>query len=145
MTKARTRDSSIEWLRGDAQDLPFPDASFDCVTIGFSTRNVSDLAAACREWFRVLRRPGRLVILETGKPQGWLVRLGYYTYLTVIMPVIGVLVCRTLWPFQYLRRSIRRFLSPSAFQALLREAGFQEVMHRPLHGGIADLFVGVKA
>ena len=143
--KAQARHASIAWLRADAQALPFPDASFDCVTIGFSTRNVPDLSAACREWRRVLRRPGRLVIVETGKPQSWPVQLVYYTYLTLIMPLMGLLICRTIWPFPYLRRSIRRFLSPAAFQALLREAGFQTVTHQPLHGGIADLFVGITA
>lgn len=142
--KSAQRQARVEWLRGDAQQLPFPDGSFDCVTIGFSTRNVPDLRAACREMHRVLRPQGRLVILEAGKPQSRLMQLGYYTYLYTVMPLIGLLVCGALWPFQYLRRSIARFLTPPAFVALLREAGFGLVEHRPLHGGIADLFVAVK-
>ena len=141
---AQAGQARVEWLRGDAQQLPFPGGSFDCVTIGFSTRNVPDLRAACREMHRVLRPQGRLVILEAGKPQSWFMQLGYYTYLYTVMPLIGLLVCGALWPFQYLRRSIAKFLTPPAFMTLLREAGFSSVEHHPLHGGIADLFVAVK-
>lgn len=142
--KARERAARVLWLRGDAQELPFPDASFDCVTIGFSTRNVPDLRLTCRAFQRVLRPGGRLVILEAGKPRSPVIQIGYYLYLYTLMPLVGLLVCRTLWPFQYLRRSIQRFVSPPAFQQLLREVGFDQVEHHPLHGGIADLFVAVK-
>ena len=143
--KSSERRARVGWLRGDAQHLPFPDGSFDCVTIGFSTRNVPDLRAACREMWRVLRPQGRLVILEAGKPQSPLMQAAYYTYLYTVMPVVGMIVCGSLWPFQYLRRSIQRFLTPPAFVTLLRKVGFSDVGHQPLHGGIADLFVAVKS
>ena len=142
--KAQRLGAQVEWLRGDALHLPFPDCSFDCVTIGFSTRNVPDLRAACEEMCRVLRPQGRLVILEAGKPQSRWIQAGYYTYLYTVMPLIGFLVCGALWPFQYLRRSIATFLTPPAFSALLRDVGFASVAHLPCHGGIADLFVAVR-
>ena len=142
--KSAQRGARVAWMRGDAQRLPFASASFDCVTIGFSTRNVPDLRACCAEMHRVLRPHGRLVILEAGKPQSFWMKIGYYTYLYTVMPVIGLLVCGALWPFQYLRRSIAKFLTPAAFGALLRDVGFSPVRHLPCHGGIADLFVAVK-
>lgn len=142
--KGRQRSARVGWTQGDAQQLPFASGSFDCVTIGFSTRNVPDLRAACVEMHRVLRPQGKLVILEAGKPQSFWMQMGYYTYLYTIMPLIGMLVCGAFWPFQYLRRSIATFLTPPAFSALLRETGFQTVTHLPCHGGIADLFVAVK-
>jgi demethylmenaquinone methyltransferase / 2-methoxy-6-polyprenyl-1,4-benzoquinol methylase len=142
--KAVQQQAQVSWMRGDAHQLPFQSDVFDAVTIGFSTRNVPDLREACREMCRVLDSGGRLVILEAGKPQGWLMRVLYYTYLTVVMPVVGVLVCGRLWPFRYLRRSIIHFLQPPAFQALLQEVGFASVQHYPLHHGLADLFIATK-
>ncbi len=142
--KARARGMRVSWLRGDAHDLPCADDSFDVVLIGFSTRNVPDLRQACAEMWRVLRPQGRLVILETGKPQTWPMRLLYYTYMTTLMPLIGLLLCGRLWPFRYLRRSIIRFLQPRAFVALLKETGFVAAEHQPLHRGLADLFIAVK-
>lgn len=142
--KAQQHQAPIAWLQGDAQQLPFPDDQFDCVTIGFSTRNVPDLQEACRELRRVARPEGRVVILEAGKPQSPWIKAGYYAYLATLMPLIGLVVCRSLWPFQYLRRSIQRFVTPVAFIRLLSDAGFRQVEHHPLHGGIADLFVAVK-
>jgi len=147
LQRAAAKDGAaqrLEWLRGDGQQLPFLDETFDRVLIGFSTRNFADLPQALLEMARVLRPEGRLVVLETGKPRHPLVKLGYYTYLWTVMPVIGWLVCGIWWPFRYLARSIRQFDQPSAFLARLREAGFHRVIHRPLSWGLADLFVAVR-
>lgn len=141
--KGVRRAAKVAWLRGDAVRLPFPDGQFDCVTIGFSTRNVPDLRMACAEMRRVLKSGGRLLILEAGKPQSLLMQIGYYAYLYTVMPLVGTIICGAWWPFQYLRRSIQRFLTPPAFVALLRDVGFA-TEHHPLHGGITDLFIATK-
>ncbi|MBI4355866.1 MAG: ubiquinone/menaquinone biosynthesis methyltransferase [Candidatus Omnitrophica bacterium] len=136
--------SGALWLLGDGQRLPFGDGTFDRVTIGFSTRNFADLNAALQEMRRVLRPYGRLIVLETGKPQHPLVKLGYYAYLFGVMPFVGLVVCGLWWPFRYLARSIQRFDEPPEFLARLRGVGFDRATHLPLSWGLADCYVGVK-
>lgn len=138
------QQARVTWLLADGEQLPFPPGSFDRALIGFSTRNFGSLERAAREVCRVLRPGGRWVILEAGKPQHPLWRMGYHLYLAVGMPVIGFVVLGTCWPFQYLRRSIRAFYEPPQFMARLQAWGFARVRHEPLNGGIADLFIAEK-
>src|SRR3989338_5820204 len=108
--KQRVRAVRIGWLQGDAEALPFPNASFDRVMIGFSTRNLSDLGKGLAEMLRVLRPGGSLIILETGRPANPLLRLGYKLFLYTGARAIGFLLTGRLWPFTYLASSVRRFL-----------------------------------
>lgn len=139
----RSRGASVDWLQADTLALPFPAASFDRVTIGFSTRNLVDLDAGLREMVRVLRPGGRLIILETGRPGNAFVRLGYYAYLFTVARAIGWVLTGTLWPFTYLARSVQAFLTPAQMVRALDDAG-APARYLPLAGGLASLFIATK-
>jgi ubiquinone/menaquinone biosynthesis methyltransferase len=133
----------VNWMRGDAQALPFRTGTVDRVLIGFSTRNLSDLAAGLREMRRVLKPGGRLTILETGRPNHPLIRLGYMAILFTTTRVIGWLMTGRVWPFTYLAKSVQGFLTPEQCVALLTTCGFSARYH-PLSFGIASLFLADK-
>jgi demethylmenaquinone methyltransferase/2-methoxy-6-polyprenyl-1,4-benzoquinol methylase len=135
--------AGLRWLEGDAESLPFADASFDRVLIGFSTRNLGDLAAGLREMVRVLRPGGVLVILETGYPANPLLRAAYRVFLLTVARAIGLLLTGRLWPFTYLARSVQQFLTPAEMVARLQMLKTQ-VQYVPLSFGLASLYVAAK-
>ena len=141
--KTERHRRAVRWLQGDAQWLPFPAESVDRVTIGFSTRNLSDLRGGLEEMIRVVKRGGHVVILETGRPSNALVRAGYFLFLVTVAPLIGVLLTGRIWPFTYLARSVKRFLTPAQMVALLESCGTQ-ARHIPLSGGLASLYLATK-
>ncbi|MBI3087887.1 MAG: ubiquinone/menaquinone biosynthesis methyltransferase [Candidatus Omnitrophica bacterium] len=141
--KPSARPHAITWLRGDAQVLPFASGRFDRVVIGFSTRNLSDLKAGICEMGRVLKPRGRLVVLETGRPSNPLVLAGYLVFLGTAARLIGLCLTGRLWPFTYLARSVRQFLAPLEFVALLNACGLAAT-HRPLAFGLASLYIAEK-
>ena len=141
--KQQARGLQITWLRGDALSLPFADGSFDRVVIGFSTRNLADLTAGLREMMRVLRSHGQLIILETGRPANPLIRAGYQAFLFTAARMIGFLLTGRCWPFTYLARSVRHFLTPQEFVDRLQRLGTAAV-YVPLSGGLASLYVATK-
>ena len=141
--KQRVKRLRIGWCQGDAEALPFPSATFDRVLIGFSTRNLSDLMTGLREMVRVLRPGGRLIILETGRPSNPLVRWGYQTFLFTAARTVGWLLTGRCWPFTYLARSVRQFLTPQQFVDRLQRLGTQ-VQYVPLSYGLASLYLATK-
>ena len=141
--KQRARGLSVEWLQADALVLPFVDGSFDRVTIGFSTRNLGDLAVGLQEMVRVLRPGGRLIVLETGRPNNPVVRAGYHLFLLTIARLIGFLLTGRLWPFTYLATSVQQFLSPAQFIERLQDVQTQ-IEYIPLSGGLASLYLATK-
>jgi demethylmenaquinone methyltransferase/2-methoxy-6-polyprenyl-1,4-benzoquinol methylase len=141
--KQARRGAAVTWLQGDAQALPFLDGSFDRVVIGFSTRNLGDLIAGLREMIRVLRPDGQLIILETGWPSHPVLRFGYQAFLFTVARSIGFLLTGRCWPFTYLARSVRQFLTP--VQVLQRlEACESEAVYVPLSGGLASVYLATK-
>lgn len=141
--KQQRRRRTIDWVHGDALALPFCDGSFDRVTIGFSTRNLSDLNAGLREMVRVLRPGGRLIVLETGRPANPIIRSGYQLFLLTAARTIGFLLTGRCWPFTYLARSVRQFLTPEEFLGRLRVCE-TTAAYIPLSGGLASLYVATK-
>ena len=130
----------IRWIQGRAETLPFLDGAFDAATMGFALRNVSDLGATFREFYRVIKPGGRLCLLEFGRPKNRALRLGHQLWLATGVPLIGLLATGILWPFVYLRRSIFRFLAPEEVIQHLKAAGFTLVNAEPLTGGIVFLY-----
>ncbi len=141
--KQRSQRLDIDWLQADAEKLPFSSESFDCVMIGFSTRNLSDLMQGLREMVRVLRPHGRLIILETGYPRHPLVRIGYQTFLLTFGRLIGWILTGRVWPFTYLARSVRQFLTPQQVAERLQSLSTQ-VQYVPLSYGLASLYLATK-
>jgi len=139
LERARAKSSEIEWVRGDVLALPFDDASFDAVTVGFGIRNVDDLEAGLRELRRVLRRGGRVAILEITRPRG-VVAPFYRLWFDRGVPLLGKALPGGA-AYTYLPASVRRFPGPEELAALLATAGFDAVRFRLFAGGIVALHV----
>ena len=135
----------LGWVAGDAMALPFPDRSFDAWTVSFGIRNVTDPAAALREAFRVLRRGGRLMVLEFSRVAPAMLERAYDAYSFNVIPRLGAAVTGDRASYQYLVESIRRFPDQEAFLGLIREAGFERASFRNLSLGVACLHSAWKA
>ena len=125
----------------DAECLPFADASFDCVTIAFGLRNVTDKAAALASMYRVLKPGGKVVILEFSAPADAL-KPAYDLYSFRVLPLIGRIVARDEDSYRYLAESIRMHPDQETLLAMLRDAGFERCRYRNLAAGIVALHTG---
>jgi len=133
----------IHYLQGDAQSLPFPDASFDIVSIAFGIRNVADPAKALAEFRRVLAPGGRLAILEFSRPKAGFVRFVSDLYTQRIMPWTASLIARDgSGAYHYLPKSVETFLDPSALSAQLCSAGFVHVTAHPMTMKTCTVLIG---
>lgn len=130
---------------GDGTRLPFPDESFDAVTIAFGIRNIPRRIEAMAEMHRVLVPSGRVYILEFTTPQKPLVRRLYQLYLRSLLPSLGGLVSGDSSSYKYLADTILEFPSTPAFRAEMRDAGFRAARSYALTHGIAWVHVGEKA
>jgi demethylmenaquinone methyltransferase / 2-methoxy-6-polyprenyl-1,4-benzoquinol methylase len=142
LERARRKAPSIEWVQADVLALPFPDASFDAVTVGFGVRNLDDLERGLAELARVLRAGGRIGILEITRPRG-LVAPFYRLWFDGLIPLAGKLVPGGS-AYTYLPASVRRFPGPDELAAMLRRAGFEDVSFRLLGGSIVALHHGER-
>jgi demethylmenaquinone methyltransferase/2-methoxy-6-polyprenyl-1,4-benzoquinol methylase len=141
LERARHKSDEIEWVRGDAEKLPFEDASFDAATVGFGVRNLADLERGLAELRRVLRPGGRVAILEITKPSGLLAPF-YRLWFDGFVPLLGKVLPGGS-AYTYLPASVRRFPGPDQLAGLLRGAGFEDVRWRTFAGGIVALHIGV--
>ena len=135
---------SLDWVVGDAMALPFPSNSFDVYTISFGIRNVTRIADALAEAYRVLRPGGRLMVLEFSQIPNDLMQKVYDLYSFNIIPVMGQIVAGDCDSYQYLVESIRKFPDQESFAAMIRQAGFGQVKYRNLTMGVAALHSGWK-
>jgi demethylmenaquinone methyltransferase / 2-methoxy-6-polyprenyl-1,4-benzoquinol methylase len=140
---ARRKSSEIDWVEADLLDLPFAAGSFDAATVGFGIRNVDDVRGALTELRRVLRRGGRLAILDLVRPTGPL-SLFFRVWFDRLVPLAGKALPGGA-AYTYLPASVRRFSSPPELKAELQAAGFGPVAHRLLGGGVVVLVVGEAA
>ncbi len=134
----------ITFSQGNAEELPFPDRSFDAYTIAFGIRNVPDIPKALREAHRVLKRGGRFLCLEFSEVDVPLLDKVYDAFSFNAIPAIGKFVTGDGEPYRYLVESIRKFPSQERFAEMIREAGFERVSYRNYSGGIAALHSGWK-
>jgi demethylmenaquinone methyltransferase/2-methoxy-6-polyprenyl-1,4-benzoquinol methylase len=133
----------VEWIAGEAEALPFADASIDCLTISFGIRNVTRLRDALREIHRVLKPGGRFLCLEFSRPQAWLAP-AYDLFSFQVIPRLGALIARQPEAYEYLVESIRRFPDQRELADFFTDAGFASVRWRNLSFGIACIHSGVK-
>lgn len=142
--EAENLADSLDWIVGDAMALPFPDNSFDVYTISFGIRNVTRIADALSEAFRVLKPGGRLMVLEFSQLPNPAMQWAYDRYSFNVIPLMGQIVANDRDSYQYLVESIRKFPDQDRFAAMISDAGFEQVKYRNLSMGIAALHSGWK-
>ena len=136
---------NITFAQADAQYLPFPDDSFDCISIAFGLRNVTDKDRALRSMLRVLKPGGRLLVLEFSKPENDMLSKAYDTYSFRVLPLMGKLVTQDSDSYQYLSESIRMHPDQDTLLGMMEDAGFTRCEYHNMTGGIVAVHRGVKA
>ncbi len=135
---------NVLYAQADAERLPFPDASFDCVTIGFGLRNVTDKARALAAMRRVLKTGGQLLVLEFSKPVNPTLASLYDGYSFRLLPLLGRAVAGDADSYRYLAESIRRHPDQETLLAMLRAAGLEQCRYHNLFGGIVAVHRGYR-
>ncbi len=135
---------NVEYVQANAECLPFPDNSFDCITIAFGLRNVTDKDAALASMFRVLKPGGRLLILEFSKPIAPGLSPLYDFYSFNILPFMGKLIANDSESYRYLAESIRMHPDQETLKGMMVNAGFERCDYSNLTGGIVALHRGFK-
>jgi demethylmenaquinone methyltransferase/2-methoxy-6-polyprenyl-1,4-benzoquinol methylase len=128
-----------------ADELPFEPRTFDGITSAFVIRNLHHgeiMAQSMREFFRVLKPGSQMVHLELSRPHNSFLSWGHKAYLKTVLPLIGRVSFGSRWPSGYLEKTIENFPEPRVICQQMRWAGFENVGHYPLSGGIASLYVG---
>jgi demethylmenaquinone methyltransferase / 2-methoxy-6-polyprenyl-1,4-benzoquinol methylase len=134
----------VELIHGNAMELPFDDATFDYVTIGFGLRNVPDYLHVLKEINRVLKPGGMAVCLETSQPTMFGYRQAYYFYFQFLMPLFGKVFAKSYNEYSWLQESAKDFPGMKELADMFREAGFDRVTYKPYTGGVAAMHMGFK-
>ncbi|HET8736865.1 MAG TPA: bifunctional demethylmenaquinone methyltransferase/2-methoxy-6-polyprenyl-1,4-benzoquinol methylase UbiE [Pricia sp.] len=141
---AKNLENTIEMVTGDSENLPFPDNSFEAITVAFGVRNFEDLEKGLREIYRVLASSGTFVVLETSVPTKTPYKQGYKIYTKYILPGVGKLFSKDRSAYTYLSESASVFPHGEVFNNILRKIGFIEVRNRPQTFGVASIYVATK-
>jgi len=136
--------SNMDYVQANAESLPFPDNYFDCITIAFGLRNVTEKANALKSMYRIVKPGGRVLVLEFSKPASPLLSKIYDIYSFKILPKIGELVANDSESYQYLAESIRMHPDQQTLKDMMSEAGFEQCDYHNLTGGIVALHRGFK-
>lgn len=142
--KLKQRGVSMRVEEGDVEALAYPDHSFDAVTIGFGTRNFTNLEVAFREIHRVLKPGGVFVNLELAKPRKFPMKQLYRLYFDAILPVTATLMSKHDSAYKYLPDSLRKFPDLEALAAIMEQVGFRTVTWETRTAGIVAIHVAVK-
>jgi len=135
---------NVSCVLANAEKLPFADAQFDCVTIGFGLRNVTDKAAALRDMHRVLKPGGQLLVLEFSHPVLPFLKPLYDLYSFRVLPMLGKLIAKDEGSYRYLAESIRMHPDQETLLGMLREAGLEDCRYHNLTGGIVAVHRGYR-
>jgi len=136
---------NLHMVQCDAQMLPFPDASIDCITIAFGLRNVTDKDMALRSMERILKPGGRLLVLEFSKPVSPMLGKIYDTYSFRILPMMGQLIANDADSYRYLAESIRKHPDQDTLLGMMEDAGLVNCEYHNMTGGIVAVHRGIKA
>jgi demethylmenaquinone methyltransferase/2-methoxy-6-polyprenyl-1,4-benzoquinol methylase len=135
---------NVKYTQVNAENIPFPDNSFDCVTIGFGLRNVTDKQQAINEMFRVLRPGGRALVLEFSHPRGEPLKAAYDLYSFKILPLLGRVIVDDEESYRYLAESIRMHPDQETLKEMMEQAGLERCDYHNLTGGIVAVHRGFK-
>ncbi len=139
------RQRRTAWINGDAQRLPLPDQSADVVSIAFGIRNVQDVPTALREFHRILRPGGRVIILEFSLPTNAILRGLYNFYFRQILPRTATLISGDkTGAYKYLPESVNTFIGREQMMQMMRDAGFVEVEQFPMTFGVCICYRGIR-
>lgn len=137
-------EANVEFMVGDAENLPFDDNSFDVVTVSYGIRNFEDLEKGLKEIHRVLNADGIMVILETSTPESFPMKQGYMIYTKYILPLIGRLFSTDKKAYAYLSESAIAFPYGERLKAILEKVGFGQVEVLPQAQGISTIYKASK-
>ncbi len=135
---------NLHFAQADAEQLPFEDDTFDCITIAFGLRNVTRKENALASMHRVLKPGGRLLILEFSKPVLPLLDKAYDAYSFTALPIMGKIIADDAESYQYLAESIRMHPDQKTLESMMVDAGFEDTSYQNMTGGIVALHKGFK-
>ena len=138
------KNPNLVFCSGDASNLDFTDNTFDCITTVFGIRNILERGEALKEFHRVTKQSGRIIILEFNYIKKGFFGYLYRFYLSRIMPFVGGFITGDRLAYKYLARTIKEFPDPESFKRLMENAGWESVQHLPLTCGICNIFIGCR-
>lgn len=142
--KEKGLDKFITLKSGDSEKMEFEDSSFDAVSVAFGVRNFEHLQLGLQEMFRVLKKGGKVVILEFSMPEHFPMKQLYKFYFRYILPSVGGWISGNKEAYTYLPESVMKFPQGQQFLQILSSCGFKEVSQKKLNFGIASIYVGIK-
>ena len=137
-------NNRITLNNADCESLPFSDNSFDVVTAGFGVKNFENLNKGLSEMFRVLKKNGKVIILEPSSPKFFPLKQIYSLYFHYILPKIGALISRDKSAYKYLPESVNQFPSGKKFIDEMKNVNFKDCKFNPLSLGIISLYTAIK-
>ncbi len=144
LTSAANQPAKIEFIRGDAQEIPFRENTFDVLTIGYGLRNLADLDRGLRDMLRVAKPGGRLVALEFGKPRNPLWRAIYFSYLKFMLPIFGKIFCGNSAAYAYILESLTHYPTQHEVAAKMSSLGWRNVRVFNPMGGVMSIHCAEK-
>lgn len=146
--RAKLRDkgivNNVNYVQANAENLPFPDNTFDIITIAFGLRNVTDKDAALKSMQRVLKPGGKLLVLEFSKPKHAIMNKAYDLYSFKMLPMIGKMIAHDADSYEYLAESIRMHPDQETLKGMMENAGLEQVDYINMTDGIVALHRGYK-
>lgn len=137
-------ENRIEMIQGDAENMPFADNSFDCITVAFGVRNFENLKSGLDEIYRVLKPGGKFVILEFSQPEGFPMKQLYWFYSKNILPLIGKKISKDSSAYTYLPESVKAFPYGEEMKNILKKSNFIKVVNKKLTFGISSIYECTK-
>lgn len=136
--------SLIEMVKADSEAMPFKEATFDAITVGFGVRNFAHLEVGLAEMLRVLKPGGQVAIIEISRPTTFPVKQLYSIYFKNILPAIGKMVSKDARAYTYLPESVTHFAQGQEFTDILTKVGYKNANFTPLTFGTATLYIASK-
>jgi demethylmenaquinone methyltransferase/2-methoxy-6-polyprenyl-1,4-benzoquinol methylase len=140
----REQGSRLQWVLANALQLPFPNNSFDVVSVGYGLRNLADIERGLREAWRVLRPGGKFLSLDFGKPEAPILRSMYFGYLRTVLPVLGRLYCGDPDTHGYILASLQEYPAQRGIKALMEQCGYRDCGFEEFCGGTMAINFGSK-
>jgi demethylmenaquinone methyltransferase/2-methoxy-6-polyprenyl-1,4-benzoquinol methylase len=134
----------LKFLQGDAQQIPFPDNSFDIITVGYGLRNLTTWETGLAEMYRVAKSGGRLIVLDFGKPPNAVWRAVYFAHLKHFVPLLGWIFCGNAQAYAYILESLKHYPAQLAVAEKMRELKLANVRVINLLGGAMAINYGEK-